>query len=337
MGGAELPNIDWLLHEAMDARALKTSERMCIDDASWRAAIERVEIGPGLRVFLTDAEARHDITIEARDDRTDQWLGSQVTVTGRAEIDFLDGQRSHAAPDHALLFRSPGRCAAYSLPAGTKFRSAGYGMNVARIARLFENDVPDALRPLIVPEVGTSRIVAMRAGRPLRNLAASLFAPGLNGPLRTLMMEGAVIQMLAVQAAAASSRLVPRASRAPSTRERKIIRAAREQLLSDMRHPPTLGELASAAGLTEKRLNAGFVAMFGMTAFKILRNERLEHARIALEAGEAPLQDIAYRVGYNHVTNFINAFAGRYGAPPRRYADASANPDIPRLDPKKAH
>jgi AraC-like DNA-binding protein len=158
----------------------------------------------------------------------------------------------------------------------------------------------------------------------MRNLAASLFAPGLNGPLRTLMMEGAVIQMLAVQAAAASNRPVPRASRAPSTRERKIIRAAREQLLADMRHPPTLGELASAAGLTEKRLNAGFVAVFGTTAFKILRNERLEHARLALEEG-APLKEIAIRVGYNHATNFINAFTARYGAPPRRYADESSS------------
>jgi AraC-like DNA-binding protein len=303
----------------MDARTLKTGTHMHIDDASWRATIERIDIGAGLRVFLTDAEARHDITVEARDDRTDQWLGSQVTVTGRADIDFLDGQKTHATPAQALLFRASGRCAAYRLLAGAKFRSAGYGLDVARIARLFGGEVPHALSPLIAPQVNTSRIVPMRGSRLMRNLAASLFAPGLNGPLRALMMEGAVIQMLAVQAASVSNRPVSRASRTLSARERKAVHAAREQLLADMRRPPTLGELAWAAGLTEKRLNAGFRALFGATVFEVLRNERLDHARLALEDGRLALKAIAERVGYNHATNFINAFTARYGAPPRKY------------------
>ena len=263
----------------MDERALKTSERMSIDDASWRATIERVDVGPGLRVFLTDAEARRDITVEARDDRTDPWLGSQVTVTGRADIDFGDGQGTHATADQAVLFRSPGRRAGYSLKAGAKFHSAGYGLNVARIERLFEGEVPGTLRPLLEPEIPTSRIVPMRGSRHMRSLAAGLFARGLNGPLRTLMMEGAVLQLLAVQAAAAAQRPVPRASRTFSATERDAIHAARERLLADMRCPPTLGEVAAAVGLSEKRLNAGFRALFGTTVFETLRNERLEHAR----------------------------------------------------------
>jgi AraC-like DNA-binding protein len=314
-----MPNVDWLLREAMDERALKTGERMDIDDASWRAAIERVEIGGGLRVFLTDAEARRDITVEARDDRADQWMGSQVTVSGRADIDFLDGQRTHASADHALLFRPSGRRAAYSLEAGARFHSAGYGLSVARIARLFDGDVPDTLRPLLAPEVDTSRVVPMRGDRHMRNLAAGLFARGLNGPLRTLMMEGAVIQLLAVQAAAAAQRPMSRASRALSARERDALHAARELLLADMRHPPTLGELAAAVEFSEKRLNAGFRALFGATVFETLRNERLEHARLVLESEDVTLKSVASRVGYNHVTNFISAFTARYGAPPRQY------------------
>jgi AraC-like DNA-binding protein len=91
-----------------------------------------------------------------------------------------------------------------------------------------------------------------------------------------------------------------------------------------MRAPPSLGELAAAAGLTEKRLNAGFRALFGTTVFETLRNERLEHARLVLDSEEVTLKAIAFRVGYNHVTNFINAFAARYGAPPRQYRDGRA-------------
>jgi AraC-like DNA-binding protein len=96
--------------------------------------------------------------------------------------------------------------------------------------------------------------------------------------------------------------------------------AARERLLADMRNPPTLGDLAAEFGLTEKRLNVGFRALFGATVFETLRNERLDHARIALRDERVSLKEIAFRVGYNHVSNFTNAFTARYGEPPRRYA-----------------
>ena len=38
-----------------------------------------------------------------------------------------------------------------------------------------------------------------------------------------------------------------------------------------------------------------------------------------LETEDVPIKDIAFRVGYRHVTNFITAFTARYGAPPRQY------------------
>jgi AraC-like DNA-binding protein len=320
-GPYALSNIDWLLREAMDARVLKTSDRMVIDDASWRATIERIDIGTGLRVFLTDAEARHDITIEARDDRADQWVGSQVTVAGHADIDFLDGEKTYAAPAQALLFRPSGRCAAYSIKAGERFHSAGYNLDIARVRRLFEDDVPEALGPLLDPGIAASRVLAMRAARPMRTLAEGLFDCGFNGPLRILMIEGAVLQLLAVQSDAVA-RPLSRRSRAFSAQERKRIDEARDRLLTDMRCPPTLGELALAVGLSEKRLNAGFRALFGATVFEVLRNERLDHARIAIAEG-ARLQEVALRVGYNHPNNFIRAFAARYGTPPQKYFKAA--------------
>ncbi len=335
-GGMTVSNVDWLLREAMDEHVLKTSARMVLDDERWRATIERVDIGAGLRVFLTEAEARRDITIEARDDRTDHWIGSQVTITGRADIDFCDGARAHATARQALLFRPSGRRATYSLKPRARFHSAGYGLALDRIRRLFDGDVPAALRPLLETEVGASRIIAMRGDRRMRNLAQGLFAPGLNGPLRILMMEGAVLQLLAVQVAA-SAPLPPIRRLRPATlsaRERDAIEAARERLLDDMRNPPTLGAFATAVGLSERQLNAGFRLLFGTTVFEILRDHRLEHARIVLaEETGVTLKQVAFRVGYNQVTNFINAFTARYGTPPRQYAKASRKDTAPARRP----
>lgn len=316
-----LANIEWLLREATDGSTLTLGEHNVIDDRRWRATIERLQIGPGLRLFLTDAQAHQDITVEARSDRTDRWLASQVTITGRAEIDFLDGQRTQASAEQALLFRPSGSAAAYRLAADTKFLSAGYGLNVERIERLFDGEVPEVLRGLLEPEIEQSRIVAARGDRVMRYLASNLFGPGLNGPLRTLMMEGAVIQLLALQAAAAARQRRPRRRRALSPHEHDAVQEARRLLLADMRRPPTLGELALSVGLNERRLNAGFRMLFGATAFDMLRNERLAHAEIALQSEQVSLKEIAFRVGYNHVNNFISAFKARYGAPPRQYVE----------------
>jgi AraC-like DNA-binding protein len=95
----------------------------------------------------------------------------------------------------------------------------------------------------------------------------------------------------------------------------------RSALHDEQSRPPALGELAVAVGLSEKRLNTGFRLLFGATVFETLRNERLEHARIVLRSGEATLKEVAFRVGYNYVTNFVNAFTQRYGAPPRQYVE----------------
>jgi hypothetical protein len=145
-------NVEWLLREAMDERALRISERADVDNDTWRATIERLQIGPGLRVFLSDVQAHQDVTVKARDDRTDQWMGSQVTIAGRADIDFLDGQRTYASADHAVLFRSPGRRAAYTVKAGARFHSAGYGIDVGRITNL-EFDPSDPQRVIVTMQV----------------------------------------------------------------------------------------------------------------------------------------------------------------------------------------
>lgn len=317
-----MDRVEWLLREEKSERTLHFGERAEIDDACCKATIERLEIRPELRVFLTDAEAHCDVSVEPRDNREDEWLASQVTVAGRADIDFLDGQRAHATVDQAILFRVPGRRAVYAMKAGTRFRSAGYDLEIGSVAGLLDDSVPDALRSLLEPGLSANRVLTMRAARLMRNLALSLFASGLRGPLRHLMMEGAVVQLLALQAAAISHCCDQRSRRKLlSPAEREALQAAHERLLLDIGHPPTLGELARMVGLNEKRLNEGFKVLFGAMVFEVLHNERLEHACIALQSGKVALKEVSFRVGYNHVSNLVSAFTRRCGAPPRQYLE----------------
>lgn len=314
-----MSNVEWLLGGKTGERTLRVGDRVDVDNEKWRGTVERILIGPGLRLFLTDSEARQDVTAQPRGERDNQWVSSQVTIAGRAEIDFLDGQRIYVTADQAVLFRAPTGRAAYGVEAGSKFHSVGFSLDIERIVRLFEGEVPEVLQALLEHDADTCRVVPVRGDRTMRTVVRTLFGNELNGPLRTLMMEGAVIQLLALQVAAAQQQRRSRELRELSARERDAVHEARRRLLADMGQPPTLGELAFGAGLGEKRLNAGFRQLFGATVFDLLRNERLAHARSVLLAEQASLKDVAFRVGYNHVSNFITAFTARYGAPPRQH------------------
>lgn len=314
-----MPDIEWLLHAAARHRPLRVDEHTTVADDNWQGSIERLELDAGLRIFLVAVQVARDMVVEPRNGSETPWLASQISIAGTLTYRFADGVEAHVAPKRAMLFRPSVKAAVLHLRGGQRLRLAGYAFDLDRVQRLFDGDVPQPLRPLFEPELPRTRVVETRSGSNLRRIAENLFAPGLNGPLRILFLEGIALQLMAIQIAAAEER---QRDRDPpiSIRERDLLEEARRHLLADMRSPPTLGVLAAAVGLTERRLNAGFRAMYGMTAFELLRDERLEHARIAILTESVPLKDIAYRVGYIHVTNFVNAFTARFGAPPRSYA-----------------
>lgn len=311
-------NLEWLLQEATGPHSFYTGEYTRLDNEHWLATVEQLDIGPGLRIILTEAEIRRPLVIEPGQGEPTPWLTTVVTTSGRVAVTLADDRRLELAPDHAVLYREVERRYRYDMPAKQTLRLAGYMLREDRIERLFDGNPPPVLRPLLDPAPPTNQFLTLAASRRMRSLAEALFARGLNGPLRTLYMEGTVLQLLALTLAALGE--APAKTRpALSERERRAVRQAHERLLADMRSPPALGALAQAVGLTEKRLSAGFRALFGASVYETLRNARLEHARLVLERETVPIKDVAFRVGYNHVTNFINAFTARFGAPPRRY------------------
>lgn len=312
--------VDWLLYEGAAEQRVPPAERMAIDDDRWRATVERLDVGEGLRVYLTTADVRRSLSIEPRQIDAGTWLKANISIKGRAVLSFDDGNSARITPERSVLFHSYEGRGRYTLPARQTLRLAGYLLRQDRVKRMFDGDPPKIIRPLIRRPPRVSHVVEVTATARLRQLAASLFTRRFTGPLHFLFLEGVVLQLLAIQAAAGGETQLKEAVPL-SGNDRAALEAAREMLLADMSAPQTLGAIAAAVGLGEKQLNAGFKALYGATVFETLRNERLEHARIVLESEDVPIKDVAFRVGYRHVTNFITAFTARYGAPPRQYAD----------------
>ncbi len=313
-----MASFEWLLKEAKVDAALPTSPMFVADNEHWRATIERIALAPGLQVFLNEIEIRRDLRVEPMFHRDEQYVVGQVVIEGGVDFEFPGGGAARASTDAALLYRPVGDPAVFVFKSATRYYSAGYTLDLDRIERLLEGELPAALSPLIDRASQQARWLTMEGNKSMRDLASRLFARKFNGALRRLTMEGVVLQLLAAQLKAVSEPSRHRRRRL-SVRDHAAVCTARERLVSDMRSPPSLASLAEAVGLSERRLNAGFRKLYGATVFEVLRDQRLEHARQALEANALSLKEVSHRVGYNHVSSFVHAFRERYGAPPRQY------------------
>lgn len=307
------PAVEWLLRQGSEVQGIPASRRMTFEDDHWRADIERVDLGDGLRVYLTTAEIRRSLSLEPMQIVPGAWLCSNVAVKGRIAVSFADEAHFSLSPARSMMFRPKDGTARFTPAPRQILHMSGYIMSAARVASLCEGDVPPPLRPLLQPETDRTRIIGVPMTAHLKRVATRMLSDEITGVLRPVYLEGLALQLFAIQSALGTP-----AARALTAAERAAIHEARERLFLDMRAPPTAGELATAVGMSERRLNAGFKELFGATVFEALRNERLEHARIVLEQEALPLKVAAERVGYRHVTNFISAFTARYGHPPRQ-------------------
>lgn len=100
-----------------------------------------------------------------------------------------------------------------------------------------------------------------------------------------------------------------------TARERRQIGEARDLLVANLNNPPPLNLLATMVGTNRTKLNRGFNAMFGMPAYQYLLNARMITAHRQLCEGRA-IGDVAEACGYEHVSNFTNAFKSFHGVTP---------------------
>ncbi|OQW74543.1 MAG: hypothetical protein BVN33_07690 [Proteobacteria bacterium ST_bin13] len=100
-----------------------------------------------------------------------------------------------------------------------------------------------------------------------------------------------------------------------TARERRQISEARDLLVANLGNPPPLNMLAAMVGTNRTKLNRGFNAMFGMPAYQYLLNARMTTAHALLCEGRM-IGQVAEACGYEHVSNFTNAFKAFHGVTP---------------------
>ena len=85
-----------------------------------------------------------------------------------------------------------------------------------------------------------------------------------------------------------------------------------------------LGAVAHGAGVNRNKVNDVLKAELGCTFTGYLNRLRLtEAARLLAERDSASITDIAYTVGYNHVSYFNKLFKLDYGCTPKAFRAAA--------------
>lgn len=140
------------------------------------------------------------------------------------------------------------------------------------------------------------------------------------GAIKQMYLEGKVLELAALQFAQFTeadklSRSEPLLNRDDIDR----LHHAKEILITQFNHPPSILSLARQVGLNDFKLKQGFRQAFGTTVFGYLRNYRLEQARLLLLEGELSVQQVSRAIGYTHSGYFAKAFKQKFGVSPKNY------------------
>lgn len=98
-----------------------------------------------------------------------------------------------------------------------------------------------------------------------------------------------------------------------SDRIQKAMSHARQNL----RNPLSVDELADAAGLSPRQFSRLFHAETGRTPAKAVESLRLEAARLMMEEGKHPVEQIAMETGFADRERMRRAFNRAFGQPPQ--------------------
>jgi AraC-like DNA-binding protein len=140
-----------------------------------------------------------------------------------------------------------------------------------------------------------------------------LYCP-LTGPLRRLMIEAKVLELIACQlhyfnADSAKSLKV-------CYKERDTFYAIRAYLADHFFQEHSLQSLSRMFCINEFKLKKGFKDTFGTTVFDYIHNLRMQYAKSLIQDQKLNINIVAGKVGYKNANHFSTAFKRQFGLAP---------------------
>lgn len=153
-----------------------------------------------------------------------------------------------------------------------------------------------------------------RTNSRLRRVAAEIRRNPYRGAMASLYAEGKLFELLAETFTILGAQEESRSR--VNGRDRKAAMAAYDMIRENLAAPLQVEEVARLVGLSQRRLCDLFHELFGASPFQCMTRWRLEKARDLIGQGELSVKQIAYSMGYAHVSSFSQAYARQFGHPP---------------------
>ncbi|MEO0375946.1 MAG: AraC family transcriptional regulator [Cyanobacteria bacterium P01_A01_bin.17] len=188
------------------------------------------------------------------------------------------------------------------------------------LAQLFgvpTQELPAELQPLLPENCDWQKLFSTKTTGAMRVVAHQIFECPFNGGTKRLYLQGKVLELMALQVEAITEQgsALPIATLKPKTIER--IHYAAEILRSHLEHPPSQTDLAQQVGLGIRTLQKGFKAVFGLTPFAYLTQQRMHLAEQLLRQPNCTVAEVSNIVGYANPARFAAAFKRYFSMTPR--------------------
>ena len=144
-----------------------------------------------------------------------------------------------------------------------------------------------------------------------------VFCP-LESRYRNLFLKAKTLELLVFQMEYLEKKEVDIIPAGLKAADVKRMQHAKEIILSNLRNPPGIQELAQQVGTNENYLKKHFKAVHGTTVYHFISKARMEKAKQLLSMEKRPLSEVAGMMGYKHVHHFSTAFRKIFGFSPVR-------------------
>lgn len=230
-------------------------------------------------------------------------------------------QSLRIAQPSLLIYRQPSGIEVEEWTAPSSLEKAvAVNVQPQALLRLLARDpssIPPALKAVVEPgDASQIRFSQIPLSAEMFDLATKVVDNPHQGPLGLVYAESLVMLLICAAVISATS-LSDSPAEQYTPREIRCLNTARRLLMNELERPPTIRQVARAAGMNETTLKRGFKSLFGETLFDFSVRCRMQRALTLLREQRLPVAEVGAAVGYRHQTSFATAFRRHFGMRPK--------------------
>ena len=220
---------------------------------------------------------------------------------------------------------APGNAATELLVLVDHDHAASAGWLGGAVGAVFDRLREDAAAP--------SDRISFRETAAITGILHGLVTRSLTGAAERVFVHGCACALfaLAAEELLRTRRAVPPEFRLTAS-DRAALAEAHRIILENYVEPPGIDEIAHRTGLNTTRLKTGFRAVYGVTVFGLVREERMKTALILLRDHGQNVTETAYAVGYHSLSAFAAVFKKTFGFSPHKVRRTTQTDTADRLE-----